>query len=71
MERYEINKFIEVYQKNLYDMEKAIGTDNVHEEINLLDQKMQTPDFWLDQREAQKIISRINYLKNNLNQIKS
>lgn len=69
MERYEINKFIESYQKSLNDMILAMDLDNVQKEINELDQKMLSEDFWNDRKEAQRIISRLNYLKDNLTEV--
>ena len=68
MERYEINKFIESYQKSLNDMILAMDLDNVQKEINELDQKMLSEDFWNDRKEAQRIISRLNYLKETYKQ---
>lgn len=71
MERYEINKFLETYQKNLDDMISAMKLDDIKKEIDDLDLVMNADDFWNNQREAQRVISRMNYLKDNLSMIEA
>lgn len=71
MERYEINKFLETYQKNLDDMVSAMKLDDLKKEIDELDLIMNAEDFWNNQREAQKVISRMNYLKDNMSMIEA
>lgn len=69
MERYEINRFLETYQKKLDDIKKALNLDQLNKEIQELTHKMEEENFWSNQREASNVINRANYLKDNVREL--
>lgn len=71
MEKYEVNKLITEYEMKLVDLEKALDTNNISQELKELNDKMLDPNFWNDQNEARKITKRISEIENNLTTINS
>jgi len=63
MERYEINKFVEEYNIKLKDLNEAFNIDSLKVELEGLELKINSPDFWSDQNSAQAVISRSNEIK--------
>lgn len=70
MEKYEINKFIEEYSSKLSDVKTALNIEAKIPVLKELDEKIGKEDFWNDQQVAQKIISKANQLKENINSYK-
>ena len=74
MEKYEINKFIEEYNQKLDDLYAAFNIKDKEIELVDLDEKIQAPDFWNDQKTAQAIIAKANQIKeitNSYNDLKN
>ncbi len=69
MERYELNKFFDTYQKNLDDMQRTLNVENLRKQIDALDQEMLDVNFWQDRVKSQETISKMKYLKENLSSI--
>lgn len=67
MEKYEINKFLEEYGKKLEDLYKALGIKQKTPELLKLNQEIENPDFWSDQKKAQEVIKKANQLKDSIN----
>ena len=63
MEKYEMNKFLEEYEKKLEDLKKALHVDSKKEELLLLEQKMSDSCFWDDPSSAQQTIGKTAPLK--------
>jgi len=63
LEKYEINKFIEEYTIKLNDLYQAFNIETkapIHKE---LEEEIQSPTFWNDQDNAQKVIAKANAIK--------
>ncbi len=67
MEKYEINKFIEEYKTKLNDLYAAFNIEKKRPELAIYEEKIASPDFWNDQEQAQKIISKSNAIKEVVN----
>lgn len=63
MEAYEINIQMEALHNQLNDLESTIDIGALKEEIEALSKKTEEVDFWSDQEKAQKILKRMNMLK--------
>ncbi len=66
MEKYEINKFITEYKKRIEDLYFAFNVEQNKQEYDELKNKIEAPDFWNDQKSAQKIIADANLIKEKL-----
>ena len=66
MEKYEIHKFLEEYKKRLLDMYQALGIEKKEPELKKLNEEIQAPDFWSDQKHAQSVIMQSNALKDTV-----
>ncbi len=71
MEKYELNKFITEYKKKLDDLYQAFSILSKKEEYGILNKEIQADDFWNDQKKAQDTISRLNAIKDSINQYDS
>ena len=71
MEKYELNKFITEYSKKLLDLYQAFSISVKREEYDSLSKEIQKEDFWNDQKKAQDTISRLNAIKDSINQYDS
>ena len=71
MEKYELNKFITEYSKKLLDLYQAFSISVKREEYDSLSKEIQKDDFWNDQKKAQDTISRLNAIKDSINQYDS
>ena len=63
MEKYELNKFILEYKVKLNDLFDAFQIEKKKIEYKDLDSKINDSNFWDNQKEAQRIISRFNVIK--------
>ncbi|CCV64041.1 Peptide chain release factor 2 [Alteracholeplasma palmae J233] len=66
MERYEINKTLEQFEKSIIDLEKAINVSEKNIELEALNKKMQEPNFWNDSKEAKKTTQAANNIAEQL-----
>lgn len=79
MERYEVNRVLEKFTKQINDLEKKINPEQLMEEIEELNKKMQKENFWNNPIEAASItkeanakserLASLNALKNKLESI--
>jgi len=67
LEKYEINKFIDEYKVKLNDVKIALNIDGKIPVLIELEKEISKEDFWNDQQNAQKIISKANQLKETIN----
>lgn len=67
MERYEINKYLDSFQQKLSDLYDALRIKEKEVELEGLDQKIQSPNFWDAQQEASRIINEANKLREDIN----
>lgn len=63
LEKYEINKFIEEYTIKLNDLYQAFNIETKAPIHNELEEEIQSPTFWNDQDNAQKVIAKANAIK--------
>ena len=71
MEKYELNKFISEYSKKLDDLYQAFLISSKRKELEGLNKEIQADGFWNDQKKAQDTISRLNAIKDSINQYDS
>src|SRR5690554_1296546 len=79
MERYEVNRTIEKFSKQIDDLTKKINPEKLKNEIKALNEKMQAENFWQNPEEATKVtkeanakqsrLASLNELENKLNGI--
>lgn len=62
MERYEVNKNLEIIKQTLVDLNKALDIDALNKRLLLLNEQMEKPDFWQDTRQAKKITQESNQM---------
>lgn len=63
MERYELNKTLEKFNRQLTDLHDSLDYDEAVKTIDSLQKAMQQDGFWNDQKAAQKVINEMNQLK--------
>lgn len=63
MERYEINKYFDSFEKKIKDLYFALKIEQNAPILASLEEKIAAPDFWLNQERAQEIINQTNILK--------
>jgi len=66
MERYEVNKFIEEYDKRVNDLYEALDIKNKKPLFNDLSKEIKSDTFWNDQEKAQKTLKEFNILKSDI-----
>lgn len=66
MERYEINKVIEKFGKQIKDLEKNINPSILEERLTELNSVMQRSDFWSDLDNAKKVTKEANFINERL-----
>lgn len=66
MERYELNKWLEVSRRRVEDLKNAIKPEDLKKEITRLSQLMQAPDFWNDANHAKKVTKTSSQLEKKL-----
>ena len=67
MEKYEINKLINEYESKIQDLKIALNIDGKRTNLINLEEKINSNDFWNDQKSAQNIISEANMIKEIIN----
>lgn len=67
MERYEINKYLELFNSKINDFKEALNIDQITLEKKELDVKMNDKNFWNNQILAQEIINKNNSLSEKIN----
>lgn len=67
MERYEINKYLQTFQKKTADLFESLEVEKNRPIIDELEAETHKEGFWLDQKNAQEIISKLNLLREKVN----
>ncbi|UDM31831.1 peptide chain release factor 2 [Lentilactobacillus laojiaonis] len=70
MELSEIKKQITKMQETINSFRRSLDFDNLNEEIQINEAKMAEPNFWNDQKTAQKLIDQNNLLKNKVDKFR-
>ena len=68
-DKYELNLIYEDYAKRSSDLKECLNVENLKEEISKLEEKINEPNFWDDNREASKILKKIGTDKSNIEKI--
>lgn len=68
MEKYEMNKFTNEYQKKLSELNDALGIPSKRPILLALEKEISAPDFWDNQERAQGSINQMNLLKEIITQ---
>ncbi|WP_193394259.1 peptide chain release factor 2 [Pediococcus damnosus] len=71
MELSEAKKQIKQMQEEVDDFRRSLDFDKLSENISINESKMGEPDFWNDQKKAQKLIDETNILKQKYDQFHS
>lgn len=71
MERYEVNKTLEIFETSLNDLEKAIKPDELNARLLDLSKTMQSPSFWNDTKQAKKTTQEANQIELKLSTLKA
>ena len=66
MEKYEIVKYNNDFNKRIDELENVINPSHLQEQINSLEKEMSSDNFWQDQKTATNIINESNNYKNKL-----
>lgn len=69
MERYEIVKWIDDFNKRLTDIKKVLKLDNIKKKIKDNEQLMLEPTFWDNASIATKVLQETNELKETINNV--
>jgi peptide chain release factor 2 len=65
-DRYELNLLCENYLKRANDLKECLNVDRLNKEIVDLEEKVNSSDFWNDNKEASKVLKKIGSNKNHL-----
>lgn len=63
MERYEINKYFQLFEQKIKDMYIALDIEKNIPKLAKLESEISGPDFWLEPSKAQIVINEANQLK--------
>ena len=69
-DKYELNLIYEDYFKRVSDLKECLDIEKLTIEINTLEEKVNSDNFWDDNREASKILKKIGTDKSNIERIK-
>jgi peptide chain release factor 2 len=69
MERYEINKWLELYKTRVEDLMIAIKPNVLKIELEDINKKMLEPNFWSNTTLAKKLSQQANFIESKLNVI--
>ena len=69
MERYEINKWLESFRIRLNDLKVAVKPEKLTAELKVINDEMQSPNFWSDTKHAKKVSQDARVLENTLQTI--
>ena len=67
MERYEINKYMDLFNTKLNELSRSINLDTLKTEIDKYDNLILDSSIWDDPKKAENLISSANILKNKYN----
>ncbi len=67
MEKYEINKYIAIFEQKVNDLYIALNIEEILPIISSLEDKINQNDFWNDSVSAQKTIAELNDYKEKFN----
>lgn len=66
MERYEINKYLQSFNQKVNDLKEALAYHKKSESLKLLEEKINSSNFWDNQKEATKVINEANILREDV-----
>lgn len=69
MERYEVNRTIEKFTKQIDDLEKNLNPTNLKAKLKTLETEMQEPNFWQDAEKAKKTTKEANQINERLTKL--
>lgn len=69
-DKYELNLIYEDYFKRVNDLKECLDIEQLSKEISALEEKVNSDNFWDDNREASKILKKIGTDKSNIEKIK-
>lgn len=69
MERYEINKWLELYKTRVEDLMIAIKPNVLKTELEDINEKMLDPNFWSNTTLAKQLSQQANFIESKLNVI--
>src|SRR5690554_845320 len=62
MEKYEVNKTLELFETKIKDLENALDLDAINNRLREIEPIMANPNFWNDSNQAKKISQELNQL---------
>lgn len=62
MEKYEVNKTLELFETKIKDLENALDLDAINNRLKEIEPIMANPNFWNDSNQAKKISQELNQL---------
>ena len=67
MERYEIIKWLEIFDKRIKDIKEVLNIDQISSQIKLYEEQMLEEGFWDNAKKASSLTQKNNNLKDSLN----
>jgi peptide chain release factor 2 len=67
MEKYEIIKWLEIFDKRIKDIKEVLNIDQISSQIKLYEEQMLEEGFWDNAKEASILTQKNNNLKDSLN----
>lgn len=67
MEKYEIIKWLEIFDKRIKDIKEVLNIDQISSQIKLYEEQMLEEGFWDNAKEASNLTQKNNNLKDSLN----
>nr|WIF88819.1 peptide chain release factor 2 [Acholeplasma laidlawii] len=62
MEKYEVNKTLELFETKIKDLENALDLDAINNRLKEIEPIMANPNFWNDSNQGKKISQELNQL---------
>lgn len=62
MEKYEVNRTLELFETKIKDLENALDLDAINNRLKEIEPIMANPNFWNDSNQAKKISQELNQL---------
>src|SRR5690554_1774597 len=69
MEKYEVNKTLELFETKINDLENALDVNYINKRLKEIEPIMANPNFWNDSNNAKKISQEMNQLTDKLDTI--
>ncbi|MFA7416911.1 MAG: peptide chain release factor 2 [Acholeplasma sp.] len=69
MEKYEVNKTLELFETKIDDLENALDVNYINKRLKEIEPIMANPNFWNDSNNAKKISQEMNQLTGKLDTI--